>query len=68
MRYLIFILIIVAAWLLIPESAIRSFAENYISGDGEEAMDSLELAVIAIKASLSIIIAFIGNIFYAKAR
>lgn len=68
MKILIFIIIFSATWFLIPEGIIRSLVEGHISGDGEGAMDSFEFTVIAVKAVLSALLAFIGVWLYRKAN
>ncbi|WP_432716323.1 hypothetical protein QQL37_14375 [Pantoea agglomerans] len=68
MKILIFIIIFSATWFLIPESIIRSLVEGHISGDGEGAMDSFEFTGIALKAVLSVLLAFIGVWLYRKAN
>ena len=68
MKILIFILIFSATWFLIPEGIIRSLVEGHISGDGEGAMYSFEFTVIALKAVLSALLAFIGVWLYRKAN
>jgi len=68
MKILIFIVILFASWILIPEGFIRSLIEGHINGDGENAMDSFEFTVILLKAVFSVLLAFIGVWFYHKAK
>ena len=70
MKILVFLIIFIAGMVLIPESFIRGFVNHnvHISGDGEEAMDSLEFTVMLIKLALSAIIAFITLRLYQKKR
>ncbi|MEN4792408.1 hypothetical protein ABEG93_16245 [Pantoea agglomerans] len=68
MKILIFIIIFSATWFLKPESIIRSLVEGHINSDGEGAMDSFEFTVIALKAVLSALLAFIGVWLYRKAN
>ncbi|ORM85836.1 hypothetical protein HA42_01920 [Pantoea deleyi] len=67
MKILIFIIILSASWIFIPEGFIKSLVEGHISGDGESAMDSFELTVILLKAVFSLLLAFIGVWLYRKA-
>ncbi|MFB6326974.1 hypothetical protein [Pantoea sp. ARC607] len=68
MKILIFIIILSASWIFIPEGFIKSLVEGHISGDGESAMDSFELTVILLKAVFSLLLAFIGVWLYRKAN
>ncbi len=68
MKTIIFIVILVAAWFLIPERFIGSLVEGHISGDGADAMDSFEFTVIAVKAVSSVLLAWIGVWIYHKAK
>lgn len=68
MKILIFIIILFASWILIPQVFIRSLVEGHISGDGEIAMDSFEFTVIVLKAVFSLMLAFIGVWLYRKAN
>lgn len=65
---MIFIIIFSATWFLIPDGIIRSLIEGHISGDGEGAIDSFEFTLIALKAVLSVLLAFIGVWLYRKAN
>lgn len=67
MKILIFIIILSASWIFIPEGFMKSLVEGHISGDGESAMDSFELTVILLKAVFSLLLAFIGVWLYRKA-
>ena len=67
MKIQIFIIILSASWILIPEEFIRSLVEGHIIGDGESAMDSFEFTVIVLKAVFSLLLAFIGAWLYRKA-
>lgn len=68
MKILIFIVILSASWILIPEGFIRSLVEGHISGDGESATDSFEFTVLVLKAVFSLLPAFIGVWLYRKAN
>jgi len=68
MKILIFIIILSASWIFIPEGFIKSLVEGHISGDGESAMDSFEFTVILLKAVFSLLLAFIGVWLYRKAN
>lgn len=68
MKILIFVIILSASWIFIPEGFIKSLVEGHISGDGESAMDSFELTVILLKAVFSLLLAFIGVWLYRKAN
>lgn len=68
MKILIFIIILFASWILIPEGFIGSLIESHINGDGESAMDNFEFTVILLKAVFSVLLAFLGVWFYHKAK
>ncbi|TPV24768.1 hypothetical protein FJW00_14775 [Pantoea anthophila] len=68
MKIGIFMAILFASWVLIPEGFIRSLIAGHINGDGENAMDSFEFTVILLKAVFSVLLAFTGIWLYHKAK
>lgn len=68
MKILIFMIILSASWIVIPEGFVSSLVEGHISGDGESAMDSFEFTVIVLKALFSLLLTFIGVWLYRKAN
>ena len=55
MKALIFIVILIAVILLIPDSLVGNLIN--VSGDGETAMDTYEFTILLIKAAIAGIIA-----------
>lgn len=68
MKVIIFFIVFFAVMVLIPDSLVGSFFDHHISGDGEEAMDSFEFAVIATKAAISTVAALVALWLYRKRR
>lgn len=61
MKIIIFFALLIACFILIPDSWINDVFMQHIriSGDGEEAMNNYDFTVIFIKFSLSTLIAFL---------
>ncbi|ORM71663.1 hypothetical protein [Pantoea rwandensis] len=55
MKIVIFLAILIAGVLLIPDSLVGHFVR--VSGDGETAMDKYDFTLLLIKAAISAIIA-----------
>ncbi|EXU74570.1 hypothetical protein [Erwinia mallotivora] len=70
MKIIIFLIVFVAAMVLVPDSLIGGFVDHNItiSGDGEEAMNSFEFTVILIKVALSVLLAFTASWIYSKRK
>lgn len=70
MKFIIFIVLFILFFYLIPESPISSFVENHIhiSGDGENAMDNFDTTVIAAKAAVSAVITLALLFLYEKIK
>lgn len=55
MRIIIFVIILIAGVMLIPDSLIGHLVS--VSGDGEAAMDKFDFTVLIIKTAISCVIA-----------
>lgn len=63
MKIAIFIIVLLAAFVLIPDSWITTLFMSHITieGDGEEAMNSYSFTFIVVKFVLSLVLAVLAS-------
>ncbi|ADD75709.1 Hypothetical Protein PANA_0542 [Pantoea ananatis LMG 20103] len=70
MKIAIFIIVLLAAFVLIPDSWITTLFMSHITieGDGEEAMNSYSFTFIVVKFVLSLVLAVLASWGYRKRK
>lgn len=70
MKIAIFIIVLLAAFVLIPDSWINMLFMSHITieGDGEEAMNSYSFTFIVVKFVLSLVLAVLASWGYRKRK
>jgi hypothetical protein len=70
MKILIFAVLLIVIFYLIPENSIGEFVTNYvpIHGDGEKGMNHFDSAIIIIKVTVSAVVSLLLLWLYKKIR
>lgn len=70
MKIAVFIIVLLAAFVLIPDSWINTLFMSHITieGDGEEAMNSYSFTFIVVKFVLSLVLAILASWGYRKLK
>jgi len=70
MKIAILIIVLLAAFVLIPDSWITTLFMSHITieGDGEEAMNSYSFTFIVVKFVLSLVLAVLASWGYRKRK
>lgn len=70
MKIIIFLVILIAGVILIPDSLVGNIVNHLmtVSGDGEEGMDNFYFTILLVKVVFSSVIAFIALRFYHRLK